>query len=62
MSTLVGLFDSELNNFMDKPESAKALLNLKDDDIGDPEENSNLAAYTYVANAIFNLDETIRKS
>lgn len=62
LNTLVGLYEIELNRFKKNPEEAIALL-THGQPMAKADQNKNeLAAFSYVASTIFNLDETIRKS
>jgi len=59
---LLNLFDDQVYRFKANEKAAQQLLaycNLKKPEI---EDEINLAAYSFIANTIFNLDETIRKS
>lgn len=62
MQTLVELFDAEKENYQDDPLRANEFLNLEEVSSMTEIEMAELAAYTFIANTIFNLDETIRKS
>jgi len=57
--TLSDMYEDELQIFKDNPKKAEALLKY-----GQSENTTDakLAAFSFVANTIFNLDETIRKS
>ncbi len=64
LNTLKELYEGEYQNFQHDLEAAKAYLK-----VGEMEEKkvvieneASMAAYAFVANTIFNLDETIRKS
>lgn len=62
LDTLTELYDQELANFKDKPEKAKAMFVKADQKSEDIQNITEIAAFSFVASAIFNLDETIRKS
>ncbi len=62
LMTLSELYDTEYNRYEDNPGEAIALLNNGQEIADSNIDQTVLAAYTYVANTIFNLDETIRKS
>jgi len=59
LATLVDLYQEELQVFKNKPSDAELYLSEAKFDKADA---PSLAAFTFVANTIFNLDETIRKS
>jgi len=61
LTALVRLYDTELSHYQDSPKSVKALLKFGEFDTSQAESDAVLAAHSYVANTIFNLDETIRK-
>jgi hypothetical protein len=60
--TLKELFQEEYERFISNPEDALVYLNIDPKEQTEVQEEPELAAYTYVASAIFNLDETIRKN
>ena len=62
MEALSGMYDDELKVFEDNPAKAEAMLKYGQLEIGEKDDNAKLAAFSFVANTIFNLDETIRKS
>ena len=62
LNMLTELFDEENDNYKHNMDEAKSFVNQMDtDDLAD-EKVAALAAYSFIANTIFNLDETIRKS
>lgn len=62
LNTLIALFDTELNRFKENPTEAIAFLKQGQKTKEEGQDKNELAAYSYIANTIFNLDETIRKS
>jgi len=61
LKNLVGYFEEEKNRFTENPKDAKALLQIGEYPQKELAPLSEMAAYTIVANAIFNLDETITR-
>ena len=61
LTALVRLYETEFQHYQDNPQAAEALLKFGEFDTSQAESDEMLAAYSYVANTIFNLDETIRK-
>ncbi len=61
LTVLVGLFEEERNNFEAHPEELDDFLGTQSIAKANAKEQSTLAAMIYLANTIFNLDETIRK-
>jgi len=62
LEVLVQLFKDELSRYKENPNDAKALLKHGQLDTPKDIEEASLAAFSYIANTILNLDETIRKS
>jgi hypothetical protein len=62
LSTLSEMYADQLNYFKDNPAQAVELLKYGSFKVPEKEDKTRLAAYSFVANAIFNLDETIRKT
>jgi len=62
LKTLVALYNEEHNRFQDQPKAATALLSYGNFATPAVDNMESLAAFSFVANTIFNLDETIRKS
>ncbi|MEM9823659.1 MAG: PSD1 and planctomycete cytochrome C domain-containing protein [Bacteroidota bacterium] len=61
MEVLKGLYESELQNYQQQPNAAKALLKYGKPDEPSWKDELVLAAHSYIASTIFNLDETVRK-
>ncbi len=59
---LLSLFEEEYQRFRDAPDEAKAYLDANVFQVSEEIEQPQLASYTFLANTIFNLDETIRKN
>jgi hypothetical protein len=59
---LVALFEEEYNRFKATPEDTQMYLASIIYPVREEVDEPELAAYTYIANTIFNLDETIRKN
>ena len=62
LAPLLEMYDEELQIFKTDPTKADAMLNFGQLVIEEENDKPKLAAYSFVANTIFNLDETIRKS
>jgi len=62
LESLYTLYEKELNIIKEDPTKAATILNYGRPDISAIENKARLAAFAFVANAILNLDETIRKS
>jgi len=56
------MYDEERSRFGEEPNSAKSLLEFGNFATPAIEDETEFAAFSFVANTIFNLDETIRKS
>ena len=61
LQNLVSFFEEEKNKFEASPKNAKALLQIGEYPQRDLLDDAELAAYTIIANTIFNLDETITR-
>lgn len=61
LHNLVSFFEDEKKNFQAFPKNAKALLQIGEYPQRDLLEDAELAAYTIIANTIFNLYETITR-
>jgi hypothetical protein len=61
LENLLAFFEGEKLRFDTKPEAAKSLLSIGQYPIKELLSESEIAAYTMVASAIFNLDETITR-
>ena len=61
LSVLLELYESELQRFREQPNAAKAFLKYGALETAEVTDQKMLAAHSYVASTIFNLDETIRK-
>ena len=61
MNRLLTYFEEEKNRFEAEPESAKSLLEIGEYPQKEIATVPEMAAYTIVANMIFNLDETITR-
>ncbi len=61
LQKLEGLFEAEQKRFATAPEDVNALLSVGEYPQVDLLDKHEIAAYTIVANVIFNLDETITK-
>jgi hypothetical protein len=59
IENLVGLFEDEKDKFNQHPKDSELFLTKQE---GRKTNTIELAAYTYIANVIINLDETIRKN
>jgi len=62
LSKMVDYLDTEIDKFNDAPEDADAYLAIGDSPQRELLTKPELAAYAMVANAIFNLDESITRS
>jgi hypothetical protein len=62
LNSLSEMFRDQLNYYKENPSQADELLKYGNFEVPEEEDKSQLAAYSFVANAIFNLDETIRKT
>ncbi len=62
LQSLSDLFEEELVRFKEEPERAHSFLKMNENIQEKVEDKIQLAAYTFVANTILNLDETMRKS
>ena len=62
LTMLSAIYEDELSTYKQHPEKADALLQYGQVELDIAEEKPKLAAISFVANTIFNLDETIRKS
>jgi len=62
LQALVNMYTDEHKRFKSQPNAATALLSYGDFATPAADDLESLAAYSFVANTIFNLDETIRKS
>jgi len=61
LENLTTFFEEEKKKFESSPNDAKALLQIGEYPQKDLLEDAELAAYTIIANTIFNLDETITR-
>ena len=61
LHNLTSFFQEEKTRFENTPEDAKALLQIGEYPQRELLEASEMAAYTIIANVIFNLDESITK-
>ncbi len=61
LQNLVSFFEGEKEKFQASPKDAKALLQIGEYPQRDLLDDAELAAYTIIANTIFNLDETITR-
>ncbi|KAA3621476.1 MAG: DUF1553 domain-containing protein [Bacteroidetes bacterium] len=59
---LLSLYEEEFQRFHEAPEEAKAYLDANVFQVSEEVDQPQLATYTFLANTIFNLDETIRKN
>lgn len=62
LATLNEMYQSELIYYQENPTAREAFLQYGNTGNQKVKDEAVLAAYSFVANAIFNLDETIRKS
>jgi len=62
LNTLLGFLDDEKDKFKKSPNDAKSFLTIGDSPIMDLLPLPEMAAYTTVANIIYNLDESITRS
>jgi len=62
LNMLKDLFEEEFRNYKDDIVGAKSFVNHIEIENFDDKKIAELAAYSFIANTIFNLDETIRKS
>ncbi len=62
LNTLIELYEAELSSFLENPQEAIALIKYGKQTTNPDQDKNELAAFSYVASTIFNLDETIRKS
>ncbi len=60
--SLVSMYKEEYDRFKEKPNAATSLLSYGNFATPAFHDNESLAAFSFIANTIFNLDETIRKS
>ena len=61
LNTLIEYFEEEKSRFQEGPEAAKSFLNIGEHQLDESMVGPEMAAYAIVANAIFNLDETITR-
>jgi len=61
LNKLIQLYDFELDNYKNDPKAMSAWLSFFKENHSSTINTENLAAYSYIANTILNLDETIRK-
>lgn len=61
LNNLLAFFKEEKSKFEKSPKDAKALLHIGEYPQRDLLDDTEMAAYTIIANVIFNLDETITK-
>ncbi len=61
LENLLSYYESEKERFVNEPEAAKSLMNIGNYPHKELIPSSEIAAYTMVAGAIFNIDETITR-
>jgi len=62
LQTLMNMYQDQLQYFENRPKDIKSILEYGQFEIPENYYTPKMAAYSFIGNAIFNLDETIRKS